>query len=130
MRWKKVVGYEGVYEVSSTGLIRRVDAHPQSIHFRKKRRKYLANGRNKEGYRHVTLCKKGVVRTIAVHRIVALAFHGRPPRGYECAHKDGRPANCNARNLKWVTRKVNHAHKRVHGTHLNGQRSPASKLTD
>lgn len=119
--WRWLPGYEGVYEVCEDGRIRRVDKHPQSICFRGKRGNVLSEGRNAAGYRHVVLCYKGKKKTIGVHRAVALAFHGPPPPRHECAHLDGRPSNCHKDNLKWVTRRDNHFHKRAHGTHRCGE---------
>lgn len=119
--WRAVVGYEGTYEVSDHGDIRRIDNHPQSLCFRKKRVKHLSDASNAEGYRHVTLCRDGVTKTFGVHLLVARAFHGPPAPREECAHLDGNPPNCRATNLKWVTRRVNHHHKRAHGTHRCGE---------
>lgn len=70
--------------------------------------------RNRAGYPFVHLGYKG--RTPMVHRLVAETFvPGRMP-GLEVAHSDGDKQNCRADNLRWTTRKDNHADKRKHGT--------------
>jgi hypothetical protein len=44
----------------------------------------------------------------AVHRLVALAFHGTPPRrGMVVHHIDGDPGNNRAGNLQWCTQQMN-----------------------
>lgn len=45
---------------------------------------------------------------IAIHRIVAFAFHGMPPSlGYVVDHIDGNPRNNQADNLRWVSQRQN-----------------------
>ncbi len=53
------------------------------------------------GYQHITL---------AVHRLVAHAFHGCPsinPKDYVVHHKDGNPRNNHPKNLQWMTQAEN-----------------------
>jgi hypothetical protein len=64
-----------------------------------------------------------------VHQLVAEAFLGPCPEGMEVCHSDGNRANNALSNLRYDTRKNNHADKRLHGTHLVGDTCPASKLT-
>lgn len=63
------------------------------------------------------------------HRIVCWAVHGHPKEGMEVAHTCGNRACCNSKHLEWTTRKENHAHKRMHGTLMQGERVPWAKLT-
>ncbi|WP_417372989.1 HNH endonuclease signature motif containing protein [Glutamicibacter protophormiae] len=42
-----------------------------------------------------------------VHRLVAQAFHGDPPPGFEACHNDGDPTNNYASNIRWDTRAAN-----------------------
>lgn len=50
-----------------------------------------------------------------VHRIIALTFHGQPPRtDSQCAHLDGDRGNNRADNLKWCTPSENQHHTAAH----------------
>lgn len=59
---------------------------------------------------------------------VLTAFKGPCPPGRECCHGDGDKRNNTLKNLRWDTRKNNHADKVVHGTTNRGERSPTAKL--
>jgi hypothetical protein len=63
-----------------------------------------------------------------VHQLVAEAFIGACPEEMEVCHRDGNRANNALSNLRYDTRKNNHADKRLHGTHLVGDTCPAAKL--
>jgi hypothetical protein len=83
-----------------------------------------------KGYAFVAIqgeAGKGLRRS--VHRLVCEAFHGVAPAGKEVAHSDGNPGNNVPANLSWKTRAENHADKRAHGTHRQGERIPWAKLT-
>jgi hypothetical protein len=51
-----------------------------------------------------------------VHRLVLEAFVGPCPPGLECLHEGGNPGNNALGNLRWGTRKENHADSVRHGT--------------
>lgn len=99
--WKPVVGYEGLYEVSNTGLIK-------SINFYKyKSPRIMKLGKRKDGYLSVGLSKNNVTKTKTVHRIVAEAFIPNPDGLEMVNHKDENRANNNVNNLEWCTRSYN-----------------------
>ena len=62
-----------------------------------------------------------------VYRLVLEAFVGPCPEGMEACHNDGNPLNCRLDNLRWDTRKNNHADKIKHGTSNRGLQSPLSE---
>lgn len=94
--WKPVVGYEGLYEVSSEGRVRNV-----------KTGRILKPGNNGRGYLYVCLYKNGAVKNHCLHRLVAQAFIQNPNKLPEVNHKDEIRTNNNLDNLEWCTYKYN-----------------------
>ena len=88
MVWKDINGYEGLYQVSDEGQVRRL----------------LKNGRtkpvkNRENlYPTVSLSKDGKRRSYNVHRLVADAFIEKPTGKTEVNHKDGNKWNNHVEN--------------------------------
>ena len=94
-----VDGYEGLYSVSKCGKI--------YLH----KRKRTANIKpNKSGYTQIGLRKKGQVKTILVHRIVAKAFIDPIPNKSHVNHIDGNKSNNDVNNLEWCTHTENMHH--------------------
>lgn len=116
--WKPVVNYEGYYEVSNTGRIRRT----QTGHILKPR---ISNG-----YCLVDLRVNCVRKYYRIHRLVALSFVGpQPTSEHEIRHFDGDKRNNNSDNLSWGTRIENERDKVRHNKTNRGQRNGRSKLT-
>lgn len=111
-----VVGYEGLYEVTSEGDVFSVDriVPVNSGHHNRKtvpRRKLKARVRE-DGYIVVSLSRNGKGRLYRVHRLVMEAFS--PLEGSDLLdvnHKDGNKANNSLSNLEWCTRGENHKHR-------------------
>ena len=98
--WQPIEGYEGLYEVSDQGRVRRVKAAP---HTRPGR--FLKPMVDRYGYETVGLYLNKKQKWRKVHRLVALAFvHGRDET---VDHIDGNKRNNNASNLRWVSQRVN-----------------------
>ncbi len=109
-RWKPVVGYEGLYDVSSQGRIRR--ASPTS---RVPKGFILKPNYNKrKGYVYIDLCKKGVSKKYSLHTLVCIAFHGARPPDKNVNHIDGDTKNNEASNLQWTTQSENCLHSYSH----------------
>ena len=112
-----IVGYEGLYDVFSTGS---VFSWPR----RRSRGGLLRQGLS-EGYPMVSLCKQGRHKSYKVHQLVLEAFDGLCPPGQECRHLDGnRLNNLWPLNLEWGTPSENGFDRTEHGT------NPSSKITD
>ena len=114
--WKPVAGYEGIYEVSDYGNIRKTNG------------KEMRGNVNSYGYRVVRLSKNGVGIDKKVHRLVAIAFLPAIP-GKECVnHKDGNKLNNRVENLEWVTRGENNIHA-VQVLEVNKESKPVYQLS-
>jgi hypothetical protein len=127
-RWLPVVGYEGIYEVSDHGRVRRAGP-ANGTHVGRILKPY-----QRGAYLYANLKARNTQRSISLHRIVAWAFHGPPPPGHEVNHKDGNKLNPRADNLEWVTKSENcrHAHRLglVKYAGRKGEAHPRVKLTD
>lgn len=120
MQWRPVQGYEGRYEVSEQGQIRRTDG------------KLVGLYQNSSGYLLARLSQPR--REVRAHRVVAEAFIPNPLNLPYVNHIDCDPKNNQAKNLEWCTQKQNLAHSRALGRmqadYWKGKRSPNSSLSD
>ena len=118
--WKPVVGYEGLYEVSSNGCIRnaRTGKLKTYTHNRQKRRPFVGLWRNNK------IC------VIYPHKAVLEAFVGMRPIGMEACHNNGDPFDNRLENLRWDTTRNNQLDRIKHGTSNQGERCAAAKLTE
>lgn len=97
-KWKPIEGYDGKYEVSTYGRVRRDDG-------------YLVNQETHcKGYKRVDLWKDGKRKHHKVHRLVAEAFIPNPDNKPQVNHKDFDVANNRMWNLEWVTDAENKAY--------------------
>lgn len=117
--WKPVVGWPQ-YEASSEGRIRHAHTH--------RVRTPWWNARF-NGYQ-LTLGGRVRYRTYFVHQVVALAFLGDCPEGYEVNHIDNDPRNNRAANLEYLTHHDNMRHAARQGRMARGERARAGKLTE
>lgn len=121
--WLPVKGYEGLYDVSSDGMIRSL--HARCSHHGT----YLLIGQTKNrGYLQVIL-RDGGARCVGVHRLVASAFIGEPLPGQHVRHLDGNKQNNRLENLAVGSAKENMADRERHGRTARGERSGAVRIT-
>ena len=115
--WESVIGWKGLYAVSSLGRIRSIER--KTVHkngfVQTIKEKILSGTIAKNGYRYVDLRKPGMRKNAQVHRLVMLAFIGKCPDGHEARHKDGNRLNNCVSNLKYGTRQDNVDDTKRHG---------------
>lgn len=111
--WKSVVGYEGLYEISSLGRVKRlarvnVDSMGRVVPYKEK---ILVNYISKKtGYPCINLSKDGEVKTQNIHRLIATAFIPNP-KGLPCVnHIDENRANSVLSNLEWCDYAYNNSY--------------------
>jgi hypothetical protein len=95
--WKPIVGYEGKYEVSSTGKIKSLNYH------RSGKPKVLSPKINKYGYLCVLLYNKGKRKDATIHRLVAMSFINNPKGLPQINHKNECKQDNRVENLEWCT---------------------------
>jgi len=107
--YRAVAGYEGLYEVSDAGNVKRVGAaaplRPQKI----------------GQYHGVNLCKEGIHKIHKIHRLVATAFIENPHQKPCVDHRDRDKLNNAVANLRWATRTEN-AWNAKHGGSTTGHK--------
>ena len=114
--WLPIKGYEGLYEISNFGNVKRL---PKIVHhpcllgnnsfFVSK--EIMLKHNILRGYHQVTLMKDGKQKGFKVHRLVAFNFIGEPPGPeYQINHIDGNKGNNHVSNLEWVTPMQNTHH--------------------
>lgn len=129
--WVDIEGYEGLYQVSNHGQVRRLHKLLDSAHFEgvRKPRKILKPNADSSGRLSVSLSKNGICTRHRVHRLVLIAFVGEKPYPeFECRHLDGNNQNNRLDNLAWGTHLENEADKLLHGTRHNGLPGKSVKL--
>jgi len=111
--WKDIVGYEGLYQVSNLGRVKRLLGERKNL---------LTGGssiykeheikRNKIGnqYEYVILSKNKKTRKKYVHQLVAEAFIPNPENKPQINHINGIKTDNRLENLEWVTRSENMQH--------------------
>lgn len=130
--WAAIVGYEGLYEVSSYGRVKTLPKTKTGknkdgyLRRRVERIRCLCSGAT--GYLHVNLCKSGATKTHKIHLLVCEAFHGKKSSNQECRHKNGNQIDNYEWNLCWGTKRENVEDKIIHGSHRH-ERNSNVKLT-
>ena len=115
--WRDVAGYEGLYQVSSMGRLKRLE---KKVHIwngcRTLKEKIIKPIVQHSGYAHVGLWDNGILKQARLHRLVAEAFCHNPDPEHKTQvnHLNEDKLDNRACNLEWVTAKEN----TLHGTCL------------
>lgn len=107
--WKKIDGYEGLYEISNFGNVKSIPRNGTQVKTEKILKKYITRC----NYLVVVLSKQNKPKRIQIHRLVAKSFIPNPENKPCINHKDGNKHNNYVDNLEWCTYSENlkHAYK-------------------
>lgn len=97
--WKPILGYEGIYEVSSFGRIKSLKR--RSKEDKNERGLILKQKKTKAGYYIISLHNQGKEKFFFVHRLVAQAFIPNPENLPIINHIDENKSNNCVENLEW-----------------------------
>lgn len=105
-----VEGFEGIYQVSSAGYVRR---HPNAQAQGGAAGQRLVSAPNSKGYGIVTLRRDGQTHTKYVHELVGKAFVRGWSPGMTVNHRDRNRLNNAIKNLEFIPGKDNSGHGRI-----------------
>lgn len=100
--WRDIAGYEGTYQVSNLGSLRRLHKTTEPK---------LLKQHMWRGYKVAHLSKRCVQTAERVHRIVARAFIPNPENKEQVNHINGDKMDNRVSNLEWVDRSENMLHR-------------------
>ena len=123
--WKDVVGFEGIYQVSITGIVRRLYPNKTKI-----LKQCKAGGRTNKEYLYVNMSANGKYRSSSVHRLVAEAFIPNPERLPQVNHKDEDKFNNCVDNLEWCTASYNNSYGTKISRGVDAMKKSKSKRID
>ena len=106
--WKDIKDYEGLYQVSNLGRIKRIGKYKNQFTSWESN-KILTNNIGTDGYYHIMLSKDNKKRMYLVHRIVAKTFIGEQDNK-QVNHIDGNKLNNNINNLEYCSARDNLIH--------------------
>ncbi len=89
--WRSIPDYEGIYNVSSTGLVESIK--------RSGAKGGILSPHIYKGYYHVHLSKNNKIKNFGIHRLVCMAFIPTDFSQKVVNHKDGNKKNNNLNNL-------------------------------
>lgn len=108
--FKEVVGFEGLYEISENGTVKRLAGETvkdNGVAYPVTEKILKPFKTNKKGYLGVNLSKNRKAYLFRIHILVARAFLGECPKGYYVCHTDGDHTNNNIYNLRYDTQAQN-----------------------
>lgn len=129
--WRDIIGYEGLYQVSSDGRIKRLEFKKRNLltgGFSTIRERILKPVKHYNGYLFVSLCN-GEQKEFSIHTLVARAFIPNPENKPEVNHKNGVKSDNHISNLEWCTTSENILHAYENGLRPSGEKHHKSKLT-
>ncbi|MBR2558635.1 MAG: NUMOD4 motif-containing HNH endonuclease [Methanobrevibacter sp.] len=112
--WRDIEGYEGLYQISDWGNVKRLERIIERYSSRanrnitiKQKEKIYKGIKNDGGYYITSLTKNGTHNVVSVHRLVAKAFITNPENKPFVDHLNTIKTDNRAENLRWCTREEN-----------------------
>ena len=108
--WKDIKEYEGIYQISNFGRIRKISKYVKDGIEYIRNEKLLKGQIREKGYITVTLTKNGKSKHYRVHRLVAIHFIPNPYNYDQVNHLDKNKQNNRVDNLEWCNNEQNCRH--------------------
>ena len=116
--WKDILGYEGFYQVSNLGNVKRLSVLKLNGRYYSLCKEKILNTTTSNGYKQLTLYSNGVKKTRMIHQLVAESFLNHIACGSKLVinHKDFNKLNNCVDNLEIVTTRENSNKKHLKST--------------
>lgn len=111
--WKDIIGYEGLYQVSNLGNVRKIS--PKLL------------GKSGKRYLKVVLVKDHKSHFVDVHRLVAQAFIPNINNNITVNHINGNKKDNRVENLEWCDSSYNLSHAYENGLRTNNHKVAKTK---
>lgn len=112
--WKDIDSYEGMYQISNSGIIKSLDRTTQTPQSKTGvkivKGKILLTWKGKDNYYRVFLSKNAKSKNYLVHRLIANAFIPNPENKLCINHINGIKTDNRIENLEWATHSENEKH--------------------
>lgn len=106
--WKDIPNYEGLYAISTTGIVKSLGRFAHYEGYEKKVNERILKPSVAHGYLQVILYNKGKRKSYKIHKLVALAFlPNKDETKNTINHIDGDKTNNTLVNLEWLSRAEN-----------------------
>lgn len=127
--WKDIQGYEGLYQVSNYGKVKRLERLYDTTGRKQHRKEKLLNLYIfKSGYIYVTLTKNNIQKKYTVHRLVAMAFIENENKKPTVNHINYIKSDNRVENLEWSTMAENNQHAWDNGLKENARKSCSERM--
>ena len=107
--WKDAPGYEGIYQISTVGRVKKL-YREWNNGSRRSEETILNTHYGVHGYNHHVFIKNSIRKDFKVARLVAILFIPNPDNKPFVNHIDGVKSNDCVWNLEWATHKENDQH--------------------
>ncbi len=106
--WKDIKGFEGRYQVSNLGNVKRLDRLIWNGNGMQLLKSKILKPYKRHEYLRVKLYNEnGLTEQAVIHRLVAKAFIPNPHQYPMVLHGDNNPKNNNLNNLRWGNQSQN-----------------------
>jgi hypothetical protein len=123
--WKDVKDFEGLYQVSNLGNVKRLKSKGALIE------RLIGRSIDRYGYVKRVLCKNGKMFYFTEHRLVGMAFVENPQNKATVNHINGIKTDNRVENLEWNTDLENKQHAVKNGLmDFKGVNHSKCKLTE
>jgi hypothetical protein len=135
--WRDIMGYEGIYQVSSFGRVRSIERFfIKNKRGGKEKMAVYQSGcirtsrYDKNGYLKISLWNNNSVKWFSMHRLVAIHFNDNPNNYPQVLHMDDNTKNARWDNLEWGTQSKNIQDSFDRGRNRHGSKNNKAKLTE
>jgi hypothetical protein len=117
--WKDIIGFEGLYQISSLGRIKSCERLARARHGMIRIKEKILKLSVVKGYPYITLLKNGKRVGFSIHRLIATAFIERIEGKTHVNHINGIKSDNRIENLEWCTHAENMRHAIEKGLKCN-----------